>query len=89
MQNSVGEPSTSIFKIPVMWDFPHLLNLSINDILQNSAKYKSNGYLKMFIERSNLFSKILGHGKNNSTLKHIAKTEGLKLNMPLIYKMQR
>ena len=82
----IGSESASIFKVPVMWDFPHLLNLAILDLLKEDNSTKQ--YLELFIRRCNLFSKKLGHGKNNAMLKKVANDINLKLHMPLIYKMQ-
>jgi len=84
----VGAASSSDFKVPVMWDFPHLLNLAILDILKDESSTSGN-YLQLFVMRCNLFSKKLGHGKNHAILKELAKKQNLKLNMPLVYKMQR
>lgn len=85
----VGANNT-LFSVPITWDCGHLLNLAITDIRDGKNNYKLSGvFIKRLINRSNIFSQELSHGKGFATLQHVSASHNLTAHAPSTFAVQR
>ena len=89
VHESLGVDGSSDYHVPVSWDAAHYLNLAVLDVRDGKKGFVSKEHFQRFVARSNIFSLLMGRGKNFSLLKAVAREKKLSLHMPVIYAVQR